>query len=248
MVKQKILKNKHACYTRRVCFENNGFTIIEVLISTIILSLIVFLAVLSYSTFLNVWSSKRLVDIKALDNYRAHILLRYALESVYDYFVTDPANENIGKYYPYFKGKQDSVEFVTLSSIFHKGLPAAARLRMIKDVNDERQDLVYEEAPLSSVFIKYNDFEPDYKSRIIQFADVKGVIIRYYGLSEIKYNQELQEAETIYRWQETFSGQEKNVIPEMIELLIKNESDDKRLIFPVKLNNYYKQIFFDPDI
>ena len=232
---------------RSSCGGDSGFTLIELLISTLILASIVLLAVLSYSTFLNTWESKRLTDLDALDEYRSHVLLRYALESAYDYFVTDPTNERLGVYYPYFKGYPDRLEFVTLSSVFFKGSPAAARMRIIKDDNGEIQKLVYEEAPLDRIYIRYNDFEPEYIEQMLPYRDLKNVNIRYYGLEEIRWNERLDNLEKIYGWQEGYQGEEKKDIPEMIELLLTTAEGDTRLAFSVKGRNIYKKSFYQPE-
>ena len=223
--------------------SNTGFTLIELLISTVILASIILLAVLSYSTFLNTWESKRLTDSDALAEYRSHILLRYALESTYDYFVTDPANERLGVYYPYFKGYPDRLEFVTLSSVFCKGSPAAVRMRILRDDNEEVQRLVYEEAPLDSIYIRYNDLDPEYKEQMVSYKDLKNVRFRYYGVEETKWDHRLDRLEEIYGWQETYQGKERKRIPEMIELLLTTEEGDTRLAFSVKGGNIYKEYF-----
>jgi prepilin-type N-terminal cleavage/methylation domain-containing protein len=222
---------------------NTGFTLIELLISTLILASIILLAILSYSSFLNAWESKRLTDSDALAEYRSHLLLRYAVESAYDYFVTDPANERLGIYYPYFKGYPDRLEFVTLSSVFCKGSPAAARMRVLRDENEEVQRLVYEEAPLDGIYIRYNDTDPDYKEQMVSYKDLKNVRFRYYGVEEIRWNHRLDNLEEIYGWQETYQGKEKKGLPEMIELLLTTEQGDTRLAFSVKGGNIYKDYF-----
>ena len=223
---------------------NTGFTLIELLISTVILASIILLAVLSYSTFLNTWESKRLTDSDALGEYRSHLLLRYALESTYDYFVTDPENERLGIYYPYFKGYADRLEFVTLSSVFCKGSPAAARIRVLRDENEEAQRLVYEEAPLESIYIRYNNFEPEYTEQMVSYKDLNNVRFKYYGVEEMRWNPRLDNLEEIYGWQETYQGKEKKGIPEKIELLLTTEEGDTRLAFSVKGENIYKEYFY----
>ena len=58
-----------------------GFTLIEVLISTMVLAVIIYLATLSYSMFLNTWGERRLSDTNAINKYRSHMLLRSSLVS-----------------------------------------------------------------------------------------------------------------------------------------------------------------------
>jgi prepilin-type N-terminal cleavage/methylation domain-containing protein len=228
--------------------RNAGFTLLEVLIATMVLSAVVYLATLSYSMFLNVWEEKRLTDTSAINDYRSHILVRSALESIYDYYVTDPANEKAGRYYPFFKGKGDMIEFVTLSSVFSKGAPAIARLRL------ERQDMaageyykvIYEEAPLDQTYIKYADDKTEYSHAMVVYTEVKKINIRYYGEWETRWVPERYDFETVYRWQETFCGEKRNTVPETIELTLNTKAAETTLLFPVRANNVYKRAFFNP--
>ena len=228
--------------------RNAGFSLIEVLIATMILSALVYLATLSYSMFLNVWEQKKLTDTKAINDYRSHILFRSALESIYDYYVTDKANERIGRYYPFFRGERDKFEFVTLSSVFSKGLPAVARLRL------ERQDMatgkyynvIYEETPLDQTYIKYADVKSEYSHAMVVYTEVKKINIRYYGEWETRWVPERDNFETVYKWQDTFDGAERNTIPETIELTISAEEGETTLLFQVKAKNVFKRAFFNP--
>lgn len=225
-----------------------GFTLIEVLIATMVLSAVVYLATLSYSMFLNVWEEKRLTDTSAINGYRSHILVRSALESIYDYYVTDPANEKKGLHYPYFKGGRDTLEFVTLSSVFKKGVPAAARIRLKdQDNGDEKyRAIVYEEAPLDNAYIKYYSDNLKYSRLMAVYTGIKKINIRYYGVWETKWMPEKHDFETIYKWQETFDGKKKNAVPEIIEMTLITDNGDKTLFFTVRGNNVYKRGFFSP--
>lgn len=224
--------------------HNFGFTLIEVLISMMVLSSLIYIATLSYSMFLDVWQKKKLIDTTALNDYRSHILVRSALESVCDYYVTDPSNEKIGHYYPFFKGKKKMLEFVTLSSVFNKGIPAAARLSLKDSPNGH--NLIYEELPLDQTYIKYADVNPKYSRAMVVYTGIKKMNFSYYGMWEIKWSQKENHFKTIYKWQDTFSGQEKNNIPEMIKITLVSEAVETVILFPVRAKNVYKRSFFEP--
>jgi hypothetical protein len=213
-----------------------------------VLSAVVYLATLSYSMFLNEWGEKRLTDTSAINGYRSHILVRSALESIYDYYVTDPANEKAGRYYPFFKGERDMLEFVTISSVFSKGVPAVARLRLERQdtAAEEYYKLIYEEAPLDRTYIKYADVQPEYSHAMVVYTEVKKINIRYYGEWEIRWVPERDHFETVYRWQQTFHGEKRDTVPETIELTLNTEEGDTTLLFPVRANNVYKRAFFQP--
>jgi len=233
---------------RAIDNHSAGFTLIETLIATLILSAVIYLATLSYSIFLDVWGQKRLSDTRAIDAYRSHILVRSALESIYDYYVTDPANEKNGLHYPYFKGGRDTLEFVTLSSVFKKGLPAAARIKLKNPDtgNENYRTVIYEESLLDKAYIKYSGDNLKYSRLMTVYTGVKNLNIRYYGVWETKWSPEKDDFETIYKWQKTFDGKKKKAVPELIEITLITDDGDKTLLFPVRGNNVYKRAFFNP--
>lgn len=222
-----------------------GFTLIEVLIATLILSLVIYAGTLSYSMFLDVWGKKRLEDTHAMRQYRYHVMLKAALESIYDYYVTDHRNERAGFYYPFFKGEREKIEFVTLSSAFKEGGPALARLRVSEQ--EEGRSLVYEEMPLDATYIKYNDFQPGYKYSFIAYSDVEKIAIRYYGEVERRMRAHREEFEILYDWTESFQGKSMKGIPKKIEIVIQGEDGAKKLLFSVKANNIFKKGFFQSE-
>ena len=233
-----------------LCRRHNtaGFTLVEVLISTMILGMVIYLAMLSYSMFLDRWQKKKLSHTSIINDYRAHILVRSALESMYDYYVTDPANERTGRHYPFFKGKRDSLEFITLSSVFKKGVPALARLRMEQQGKTAGEDyqVIYEETPMDKTYIKYADATPKYRRSLVVYSGVKKIAIRYYGELEIKWIPEHENFEPVYGWRENFSGKKRNTIPNLIELTLKTETAETTILFPVRANNAFKRSFFTP--
>ena len=222
-----------------------GFTLIEVLISTMVLAVIIYLATLSYSMFLNTWGERRLSDTSAINKYRSHMLLRSSLESVYDYYVTDPANERISLYYPFFKGERDTMEFVTLSSVFEKGFPAVARLSITKEDESAAGSkcLVYEETPLDRVYIKYNDFQTEFTDSMVLDNHVKQLRIRYFG-PWTRRRPEDNKLVTSYKWHDTFLGKEKETVPDKIEITLTSREGNETFLYSVMGKNIFKQAFF----
>jgi prepilin-type N-terminal cleavage/methylation domain-containing protein len=225
--------------------DSAGFTLIEVLVATVVLSIVVYLAAMSYSVFLDVWGEKRFTDTDAINTYRTNVLLRSALESTYDYYVTDPENEASGTRYPWFKGKPQAVEFVTLSSVFNKGKPAAVRLRLEKQGAGANrvQKLLYEEAPLNQVYVKYYDQELKFHNQMTIYDQFKRIQFRFFGKLYAAPTQGGQRR-TTYEWQESFDGKETMAIPETIELIIETEEGKTKLLFPIRANNYLKRVNF----
>ncbi|RKZ27498.1 hypothetical protein DRQ26_03040 [bacterium] len=228
--------------------KESGFTLIELLISTVILTSLIYLAALSYSLFLRIWKQGGIIADTAVNRYRTDILIRSSLESIYDYYVTDPANERAGLYYPFFKGDQDGVEFITLSSVFLKGSPAVARLG-IKRTNNSKEkhfEIVYEETPLRDLYVRYNDFSGDYRYSMVVYNDVKDFKPRYFGVWEEKHGFKRHGglARTLYKWQSSFYGKEKRSIPREIEFTVLRQDIHETLHYSIRTGNIFKTAFF----
>lgn len=228
--------------------KENGFTLIEVLISTTIIALVVYLAFLAQSFFLNIWYSNKLATNIAMEEYRVHSLMRSAIESITEYFITDPESEKVGAYYPFFNADSKSVEFVTLSSVFSKGSAAAGKLFIEKNTKEKTMALIYEEAALDATYIRYQSEIIAYSRSMVISDGLSHVTFRYYGTWEIIWNNELEYFESIKKWQEVYQGKDRKTTPDIIEISLVGKDGEKILSFPVKSHNPYKATFFNNDV
>ncbi len=232
-----------SAFEKNAAHDERGFTLIEVLVATAILTIMIYLALTAYSFFGESWRKGRLSDTRSLELYRNHVLCRSAVESICDYYVTDPTNEFNGVYWPYFIGTDNSAAFVTLSSVFVKGVSASARIRIVETPSGTR-NVVYEETPLLHQYIRYEDSVPEYVHQIVLFENVKAFHIRYYGAWESRFNDATQDFVTEYRWLTEYYGKDRKATPEIIELTVSDETGDTVLTFPVRALNPFKSRFF----
>lgn len=240
------LKKRRSTNIKSWCGKNSaGFTLIEVLIATLVLSMVIYLATISYSLFLDTWERKRLSDVTAIQEYRSRFLLRNSLESIFDYYVTDPKSERNVRRYPFFKGQKESLEFVTLSSVFHKGTPAVARIRLTRSEVGNLKALIYEETSLAKTYIRYNDDPIEYKNQMLIYNNLKSVRIRYFGVWEIRFDPGKESVITEYKWQETFEGNERNAVPHTIEMIVEFGEGETMLVFPIMAHSPRKGVFFN---
>ena len=204
----------------------------------------IYLALTAYSFFGESWRKGRLSDTRSLELYRNHILCRDAVESICDYYVTDPTSELNGIHYPYFIGTDHSVAFVTLSSVFEQGIPASARIRLVATTSGAR-NLVYEETPLLHQYIRYEDSVPEYAHQIVLFENVKAFHIRYYGVWTYHFNDATMDFEAEYRWLTEYYGKDRKAVPEIIEMTLSTDTGDTVMTLPVKAFNPFKAPFFE---
>ncbi len=222
----------------------NGFTLIEILVVTLILSVMVSLAFFAMGLYLRTWNSRSLGDTQTLHDYRSRTLVRNAMESVWEYFVTDPANERIEVFYPFFKGKSRSVTGVTTSSVFHKGVPAIFQMRLYTG-DDTTRSMIYEEAPLDNWYLRYVDESPVFSYSLVYMTQITEVRFRYYGLWEVLPLVENEMIpQMVYRWQETFDGLERMAVPQIIELTLKTAESTRIMTFQVLADNTAKATLY----
>ena len=240
------LKKRRSTNIKSWCGKNSaGFTLIELLIATLVLSMVIYLATLSYSLFLNTWERKKLSDVAAIQEYRSHLLLRNSIESIFGYYVLDRESERSNHRFPIFKGQKESLEFVTLSSVFHKGKPAVAQIKLEQSEVSNLKTLVYREASLEQTYIRYRDDPIEYKNRMPIYESLKSFRIRYFGLWGTEFDKVKQEFVPVYKWQETFEGKERSVVPDTIEMIVESEVGETKLVFPIMAHSLGRYYFFN---
>ena len=225
-----------------------GFTLIEVLVTTMILSMVIYLAVVSYSMFLDRWARNRLSNQRDMEGYRAHVLARYAIESISDYYVTSRNAERFHHFFPYFKGTPDAMEFITISPLISCNIPALVRISFQKNKMDNGStfDLVYEEMALENRYLHYWEDQREFSRSVLLYSNLEGGVFRYHGIKEIRWNQDVESFQSVYGWYDKFSGRNKNTIPDMIELTLEREQAKISLLYPVRAYNAAKKVLFNP--
>lgn len=226
--------------------DQRGFTLIEVLVTGMIIASIVALSFFSLNVYMNEWEQGRLSNLDAIEAFRRRQLVDTALESVWEYIVTDPMAEREGKFYSYFSGTTQSAAFVTTSPVFGRSPIAAARIRLEPASDPDHTLLVYEEAPFDRFYLHYGD-DPIVYARSIELP-LTGTELRfrYFGLLEVKYLLEENRLEEINGWQESFDGRRKGATPQRIEIV----SDRKKMpspiyAFTVKATNRSKLAYYE---
>jgi prepilin-type N-terminal cleavage/methylation domain-containing protein len=227
--------------------NQKGFTLIEMLVAGMILSIIVALAFFSMTFYLNEWEHGRMGDISAVEQYRRKQLVTAAMESAWEYYVTDPANERLNQYYPYFIGNPESVSFVTTSPVFTETDAAAARMSLRKIPDSSGRTLLYEEAPLDKFYIRYYDDKIKYPYSLGFHVNQSDLRIRYYGLDEIRFLPQQEDFEEIMQWHDRFDGKERRVMPELIAITGTSGRDQTIFRFEIRARNRQKSgLYADP--
>ncbi len=219
--------------------RSSGFTLVEVLIATTILAMVMTTGSLAYWVFLGQWRDGWYADKQIFEKYKYDLLLRNSIESLYDYYVTDRANEALGNYYSFFYGEKHSMEYVTLSSMFNAGSPAIAHL-FVEGHKDNKQ-LVYEESSLDTAYIKYGDEIPKYTKRVILENGVISSDFSYFVVKKIIYIPGIEINEYVYGWSNTSNGKDKSQVPIKIQITLTTKEGTTTRTFTVKGNMLNKK-------
>ena len=231
-----------ASLARKTTNGQAGFTLLEMLVSALILSAMSFAAFFSMGLFLNEWEHRRMGDIRAIADFRTHDLIRRSLEGIWEYYVTDPLSERENTWYPYFQANSRRFAFVTASPVFEDHGAAAAEIVFIPpEYGASGGRLVYRETPLDRVFIHYADDEPSYTRSLTWIDRIQEIRIRYFGVLELIWNEEIMNFMEIRGWTDSFSGHDRHLYPETIEIKVKDLKDAEQLFtFYVRSQNRSK--------
>lgn len=215
--------------------ENAGFTLIEVLVSIVILSLLIAIASFGLSLFLDNWGKDRLERRHDIPEMARTILLKDAVEGCNDYFVK--MSRDVKDWVPYFRTYEDGFGFITENPIFGEEGMAVARLVFRQE--GEFYSLMYEESSLTDKYLDYFD-EPVHYPRSIQlFKDIRSFSLSYFGARHIStaglFANQLESTRflpemNMYDWFRDYNGPDRRILPKQIKISM-NFADGKEKTF-----------------
>lgn len=191
-----------------------GFTLVEMLVAMVVLSLVIGISTYAYSLFARQWDGKlgRLEQAQA--NYQRLEWLAASLEDTLPYIVRDDEGE-IGFY---FLGRDEGLTLVTMSPIVQTEQPALIRVFREPDGNGAWQ-LVYEEAPFDRQLLVRANQRLEFRHRIIIARDLPRPEFRYFGWPDLSAWLMSGEAPDSGRsWFEEYDGMMRRYHPALIEL------------------------------
>jgi general secretion pathway protein J len=212
----------------------SGYTLIEVIVAMAILSAMLLLGGMALNQGLKQYQG--LVE-KGLCfwDYAQNIWTDKSFHSTIDYYV----HTNTGGWFPYFRGNQEGVSFVTLAP-FAGDQPVVVWIRKEK-TEDGKEKLVYYELP---VYAKsYRDLEEDFASgayrrgRSIKILDGAGRIqFEFYG-----YNVRDEE----HKWRRIFEGVETLQLPLLVRIDYMKGNEKKMFMYAIHVNSQMKRGYAD---
>lgn len=208
----------------------SGYTLIEVIVAMAILSAMLLLGGMALNQGLKQYQG--LVE-KGLCfwDYAQNIWTDKSFHSTIDYYV----NSNSNVWFPYFRGNQEGVSFVTLAP-FAGDQPVVVWIRKEK-TEDGKENLVYYELP---VYAKsYQELDGDFTSgayrrgssvKILDGAD--RIQFEFYG-----YNVRDEE----HKWRRIFEGTETLQLPLLVRIDYMKGNEKKMFMYAIHVNSQFKR-------
>lgn len=196
-----------------------GFSLLEMLVAIVVLSVVIGISTLAYSTFIRQWDGHLGRFDEAQAQYQRLEWLAGALHDTLPYLVRDQ-NGATGVY---FLGRDDGLTLVTMSPIFAIGEPALIRVFREPD-QDGKWQLVYEEAPFAADLLARTDQRMDFRHRLVIATSLPLPRFRYFGLTDAQTLSMIDDVAAAGRaWSEEYDGMRRRYHPDKIELSLGGE-------------------------
>lgn len=217
--------------------RNSGFTLIEMLISTVLLLMVLATANFAYSFFNQYWNGRLGHFDQTLFSARSMLQTQMAIESAIPYVVE---TEKKGTYGFYFLGRDEGLTLVSASPIFSNVANASAVVRIFREQTEDGFQLVYEEAPLDQQLLLSLDQELTFNYRIVMASHKEKIAFSYFGWPSREDRYALTPKPLLRRWFTEYDAAKTRMQP----LKVKIEIDNEALVFELpegheKLLNFY---------
>jgi prepilin-type N-terminal cleavage/methylation domain-containing protein len=203
-----------------------GFTLLELLIAVAIFGLVIGIAGYGYSLYARHWAGQLGHFERAAAGYQRLDLVVAALQNTLPYMVRDAR----GQPGFYFLGRQEGLTLVTASPVFSPGGEAVIRV-FREAAGASTWNLVYEEAPLAGVQLRFADQVLPFAHRMIVLRGLAKLDFAYYGSPSIadRYAPiEVTGTGRVVKWFDEYDGMKTHLHPERIAIKL---SDGEAVVF-----------------
>lgn len=204
---------------RNVTHSVKGFTLVELLISTALLSLILFIASFSYSLFANNWNKEMGSYKKTAQFVRNIELVKRVLQSTNPLVIT----KKDMKKGLYFVGTNSSITAVSRYGLFNEfGVIYRISLEDAVD-NSTDKSLVYREVAANNVLLVDESQAFQFSQKHVIMDRIKSIDIQFYGWDNINAKglqlSGLGKAEK--SWHKTYNAVSTGLFPEQARIKVR---------------------------
>lgn len=220
---------------RRHSSKSRGFTLIELLIAMLVMSMIMYIGSLSFSTFSQRWQKDMGSFNYEVNKAKNLLLLQQMLHDVSNYIVKNNNDEMIY----FFKGNAKYLLFVTNNPLFNPKSPALVRLS-VTVLPSGKQQLKYEETSFEhSPLINAATLPQPQISKVL-FTD-DNIRFNFYGWENQNQRAAFFEGEDVGpKWLPEYFSEKTGMLPYAINI---TWAENEPIIFPLANDNAYQLIF-----
>lgn len=213
---------------------NKGFTLVEMLVSMVLLSMVLLIASSAYSSFSSRWDGRLGHFNRTAMQAKQLILVQEALNSIVAYAVTNESAQ--AKLY--FEGNRNGFVAVTLRSIFTPENAAVIRMQLLQNP-DFSYRLIYQESSMLEQLLTKANQPLNFSKPIVLFDNLSKVDFQYFGWSSRESKYWTIDSATAQpeppAWYNEYNSLVKNLQPEQVKITFSNEQGDFAL--QAKLNS-----------
>lgn len=202
--------------------QTKGFTLLEMLVAMMVLSMVVLVASNAYSIFSHKWQGRLGHFNETAMQYRMETIVDSVLSKITAYVVFN--SQHLPRLY--FEGNKNGFVAVSLSSIFSSSVPAVIRLRTEQN-NNFGYDLWYDEWPMQDGLLYKTTQDVKYTRSVLLLKDARRIDFNYYGwpsLADKQWDPESQQEQRPEGWSDEFNALERHVQPEKVRVDVVTES------------------------
>jgi prepilin-type N-terminal cleavage/methylation domain-containing protein len=190
-----------------------GFSLVELLVSMVLLSILVMLSTYSYLQFSRYWDGRLGNFDQAFSRLRNGWLLDDVLRNVHPYVVKN--SETIPKFY--FEGNLNGFVAVSVESLSEVDTVAVVRLSLIQNA-DLTFDLIYEEAPMKFATLGQLTEQPNFLPPVTLLSDLNNAQFNYYGAQKPKNDTEAIDSTEVNEWTNAYNSAFTGYHPKKVSL------------------------------
>ena len=216
-----------------------GFTLIEVLLAMMLLSIVMYIGSLSFSIFSERWSKELGGFNQDVSETRKLLLLRQVFRGAANYLLRDASDDPVYL----FDGNSQRVKFVTNAPIFQTDNQALVSLE-VKTLADGEQQLVYNEYSFrNGPLLELNSTPASEQSLVLLQAS--NIRFNYFGWENFAARSRyIEYTEGALQWQAEYNAAAVGMLPYAVNL---TWQQNEPVIFPLNQDNRFKVIYVNDE-
>jgi prepilin-type N-terminal cleavage/methylation domain-containing protein len=216
-----------------------GFTLIEVLLAMVLLSIVMYIGSLSFSVFSERWSKELGGFNQDVSETRKLLLLRQLFLGAANYLVRDASDDPVYL----FDGNSQHVKFVTNAPIFQTDNQALVSLE-VKTLADGQQQLVYNEYSFrNGPLLELNSRAASQQSLVLLQAS--NIRFNYFGWESFAARSRyIEYTEGTLQWHAQYNAVDIGMLPYAVNL---TWQQNEPVIFPLNQDNRFKIIYVNEE-